>query len=671
MEGLDYLSHSIDQKSASLKILVESNFERFVRAKTTIDSVYKEMRNQGTEPVPERSQAYVRPRNSAHFRSTSGQSSTALSKGVNKALPSDKKKNALVKESEYGVQGIKAPLIEAAVKAEEVWGPVLGGRDREENLKTILASVEKCQGTLEVGVAISESIKRKDYEKLAEEYTRARGYVDDARRIADIAIQNQAQLSESQVHQIVITARMWLDVEEQIKQFKRDVWRRLTSEQANIATPMDRSQQDDHVTLIKILLELGVEDNPIWVWLLGRYDNLKNKMNLMFERSRVEIEVLRRRLANGEKPSLQAVAIHLKNPIRHGAEDKAKKVDSAPVLELWNLIYASMNNLLSMQGVLGEVLGFWEKAQAHIDGKAQKTLPVGIDGSSRKHHQLSSDGVRHLQDGAAELIDILREHVASFFADPPIEDISSLYSPLPPTPQSPRSPKTPTTALLSPQFAQDSRFKFDAQNPPPSSPKKGEPWEDFAFWPPYANSLSGVHYLGKILVLVGTAASEMASVRPVSISNNSLEKLKTVVSGARERSARAICAAWNSDAEMCKVLEDWTRAPDRRDMTRMPSNFSTFEEAVMSGLQKILYLSEVTSTKSGSANIIVPPPSKLLQMVRSQLVTSLYKALSGMVENAEKPVNISTIGGIDQDLSLAIQGPTDGASDIIDPSNRV
>jgi exocyst complex component 2 len=41
-------------------------------------------------------------------------------------------------------------------------------------------------------------------------------------------------------------------------------------------------------------------------------------------------------------------------------------------------------------------------------------------------------------------------------------------------------------------------------------------------------------------------------------------------------------------------------------------------------------------TKSGPADVVLPPPAKLLQMVRSQFVTTLYKALSGMVENAEK-----------------------------------
>ena len=42
--------------------------------------------------------------------------------------------------------------------------------------------------------------------------------------------------------------------------------------------------------------------------------------------------------------------------------------------------------------------------------------------------------------------------------------------------------------------------------------------------------------------------------------------------------------------------------------------------------------------KSSSVDVVFPPPAKLLQMVRSQFVTTLYKALSGMVENAEKAV---------------------------------
>ncbi|KAF6225296.1 hypothetical protein HO173_012847 [Letharia columbiana] len=638
LQGLDFLSRSIDQKSASLKVLVESNFERFVRAKTTIDNVYSEMRNQGAEPEQDRSRTHSRvtSRGSTHFRNASGQGPLSPGRGANKPLQSDKRKNALTKESEYGVQGIKAPLIEVAVKAEEIWGPALGGREREGSLKSVMDSVDKSHEILKVGKAVSECIKRNDYEGLVREYSGARKYTEDARQIASNASNGHAQLTDSQVHQIVITGRMWSEVEDRIEHFKRDIWRKLTNVQNNATSSTERNAQDDHMALIGILLELGVEDNPIWVWLLSRYDHLKNKINATFERSRVEIEVLRRRLANIEPPFSRVVASHLQSPARKDADETSKDLDTPPVLELWDLIYNSLNNLLSVQGgILGEVIEFWGNAQTFIDGKGQKTLPIGIDGRSRKHHRLSTDGVKDLQNGAAELVGILQENIYSFFADPPIEDISMLYSPTTPT------PVTPQSATLSPYAHQDSRFKFDENHPPPPSLRRGEAWEEFAFWPPYANSLSGVHYLEKLLTLLGSAASEAIAMRPIASGHTLSEKLRTMVTSARERSARAACAAWGRDAEMCKVMEDWSRANDQPELTNMPARFSALENTVLSGMQKILYIPEAAVTKSGSVAVVSPPTAKLVQMVRSQFVTSLYKALSGMVENAEssKPHN--------------------------------
>lgn len=639
LQGLDFLSHSIDQKSASLKVLVESNFERFVRAKTTIDNVYAEMRSQGAEAIPEKSRTHSRvtSKSSAHFRNLSGQGPPTPNRGIHKPLPSDKKKHALTKESEYGVQGIKAPLIEVAVKAEEIWGPALGGREKEGALKVVMESLEKNRGIFELTTAISESIKRKEHESLLDEYTQARKHVEEAREIADTALERQLPLSEPQIHQIVITARMWAEVEDRIDDYKRTIWRALTNAPATLVVKTRGGQYEESMAQIGILLELEVEDNPIWLWLLSRYDYVKTRLIASFDRSRVEIEVLRRHLANAEAPVPRIIASHLKTSTNPTLDEKIKGLDTAPIIELWDLIFDSFSNLLSVQdGILGEVIEFWEKAQTFIDGKAQKSLPVGINGRSRVHHRLSADNLNHLVQGTTELIEILRENIFSFFADPPIEDISMLYSPLPPP-----TPKTPKSATLSPFAHQDSRFKFDANNPPPPSPRRGEVWEEFAFWPPHANSLSGAHYLGRLLALLGAAASEMLGMRQVASANLS-EKLRALIASVRERSTRAICAAWNRDAEACKVLEDWTRSAERRDLTAMPAYFSAFEAAVLSGMQKILYIPEAASSRSGSTTVVSPPPAKLLQMVRSQFVTTLYNALSGMVENAEKATTHSS-----------------------------
>lgn len=663
LQGLDFLSRSIEKKSASLKVLVESNFERFVRAKATIDNVYTEMRDQGreTDTAPKRPHSRHASK-SGHSRGPSGVLSPGL--GSNKPLPSDKKKNALVKESEYGVQGIKAPLYEASVKAEEVYGPALGGREKEEILKAILTSFDKHRGLFEVGASLQDAVKRKDYEALVEEYTRARKYADEARSIVENSSYKRVPLGDAEIHTIIVTARMWADVEQQIDAFRRDAWRRLTSMHFSKQSDSEEGKPEEYMELISVMLEIGVEENPIWFWLLSRYDFLKNKITATCERSKVEIEILRRHLANGEKPTPRVIATHLRSAATQGRSGETARTDTAKVIEFWEHTQGSMSTLLSTQGgILGEVIEYWETARSFIDGTAQKNLPTGIDGQSRQHHRLSNDGVRELEKGVIELINVIREHLLTFFSDPPIDDISLLFSPLPPNTPTPTTPRTPLSAsaaaaaggTLSPLT--DSRFRFDPANIPPPSPSRGHAWEKYAFWPPHANALSGAHYLSKTLSLIGAAASEMASLRLPEDGAGGAggggatprlgELLRTLVAAVRERCVQAVCAAWNADAESVKLLQDWTRgssgnsgsgggsgAAGRSDLTAMPARFAALEAALLACLQKMLYVSEAVA-RQGGADVVVPPSAKLLQMVRSQFVASLYKALSGMVENAE------------------------------------
>jgi exocyst complex component 2 len=621
LHGLEVLSKSIDQKSASLKVLVESNFERFVRAKRTIDNVYKEMKYRGVEPDSNRNH-HSRRASRNNFRASSGDQ-------VGMAHPAldSKKKNALTKESEYGVLGIKTPLLDVSAKAEEVWGPALGGREKEDSLKAMSTTVERYKEFYECNGAVADAIKRKDYETLVEEYAKAKRFADDAKKLTEDL--GTSSPTDSQIRKILLAARLWHDVEEQIEDFKRDVWRRLIAMQnlnpkaeGNIGSPLDQ-----HMELIGILLELGVTDNPIWVWLLSRYDHLKNKIQTTSDRSKIEIEIIRRRLANSPRPSPQAIASHLRSLGHLTADERPTSVDSPEVIEFWEKVYSFMHSMLSAQGILGEVLEFWQTVRSFIEGQAQETLPVGIHGDSRQHHRLSEQGTIDLQKGTAELIDMVRDCVFAFFADPPIEDISSLFSPMA------TSPQTPGTAPMTPSALRG--FNIDPNNLPPPSPKRGEAWEKFAFWPPWSNSVSGVHYLAKMLALVGTGTSEMAAIGPVGNGDGQiLERLRTLVGSARERSVTAICASWNMDADNIKHLEDWRRSPEKRDLTRMPSYFGSFEGTILTGMQKILYISE--AIVKPDSDVVLPPPAKLLQMVRSQFVTTLYRALSGMVENAEK-----------------------------------
>ncbi|THW13667.1 exocyst complex component Sec5 [Aureobasidium pullulans] len=643
LNGLDFLSRSIEQKSASLKLLVESNFERFVKAKATIDNVYTEMRTQGQQAMPvspghqRRHSRHTSRGGISHFRTPSG----ALTPTVINKLP-DKKKNALTKESEYGVLGIKAPLIELGAKAEEVWGPALGGREKEEDLKSVLSYVEQNRDVFGIGQALQDAIRKKDYDSLVSEYNRAKKLANDATRKAETS----QELSDSDVHQILVAAKVWSDAQSQIGAFKRESRKQLSAARTRRSTPSTAGQPDTTMTLIATLLQIDMDDNPITFWLFSRYNNLKEKLTRSFDRMRIEIEVSRRRLASAEPPTLQTSKLHLQSAVANFVQDRNSNnepnaMDASKIIDFWEKVQSALNSLLSSQGgLLSEIVEFWETAESFISHKAQRNLPTGVFSSEggRQHLDLREDEISRLRHSATDLLNSMRENVFSFFVDSPVEDISSLFSPVPATPD------TPSSSLASDQRM----FSFDVNNIPEPSPKRGESWEKFAFWAPYANSLSGVHYLSNILLLVGTSAGEVASLSLVRDNYRMAEQLKTMVSGVRERCIQAVCAAWNVDSDKTRYLEDWSRHSDRRDLTNMPYRFSAFEETILGDMQKILYISGAMS-RPGYEDVVGPPPTKLLQMVRHQFITSIYKTLSGAVENAEKNKKLEESGIVDPD----------------------
>ncbi|KAI5286973.1 hypothetical protein KEM54_006342 [Ascosphaera aggregata] len=595
LQGLDCLSRSIDQKSASLKVLVESNFERFVRAKATIDNVYNEMRDQRGKGKED------------------DESSDTASKYV------------LTRENEYGIKSIRIPLVEASVRAEEVWGPALIGRQREDDLKSVINAMEKHRAIYEVGGNVRKFIRQRDYDAVVAEYTRARSFATDARLLAECTVENQGTLTDEQVHTIIITGKMWVNVEEQIRAFKRDLWKRLSNIQANSEDYDTEGPVEEYMKIIIALLELGVSDNPVWIWLLGRYDFLKSKITVFCDRSKVEIEIIRRQLASGEQPTPHKIAPFLRLQNRDGTRNPTERLDRDSVVQMWELVLAYLKKLLSLEnGMLGEALDFWATIQSFINGERQKMLPAGYDGESSKHHQLLDDQIKDLRTGVIELLNLIRKNTHALFVEPPIEDVSTLLTPSP--------PNTPLQHLVS----TESRFRSDLKNIPPASPKVGEFWEEFAFWPPWATSLSGAHYLSQFMALVGTAAVEMSASNIVG-RGGFFEKLRVLVSATREHCVRAICASWNKDVEYCKYLEEWVRDTERRNITKMPVLFASFEIAILSGLQNIIFVSEAKG-KSRGFEVISAPPAKLLQMVRTQFVTSVYKTLSGMVESAEHPI---------------------------------
>ena len=661
LQGLRYLEQSIEQKSASLKVLVESNFERFVRAKATIDNVYTEMRNQGIEQGSAVTSP-PSPRGYRHSRQVSRQSGMhqRITSTSSTAPPPQPSKHALRKETEYGVKGVKGPLLEVAQKAEDVWGPALGGKEREASLKAVAEAVEKDRALYELGSEVTHASQQRNYERVVDLYGQARMYANQATSLGEQSAQSGQTLNDDQVHKLLVTGRMWADVQDQVKNIKREIWRRLSNLQKTSAG-QSRNHGEEHMDLIGVLLELGVEDNPIWVWLLSRYDNLKNKIAAVTERSKVEIEYIRRRLAAAEAPSPEVAASFL----RAASRDPPEPVDNQEILDFWKTISTYVNKLLSLtDGLLGEVMDFWEAAKSFMDGSKQKALPVGYEGESRKHHRLSDAGVRDLSNGAIELVNLIRDSLFALFAESPTEDISSIFSAL-----ANGTPKTPATPMFSP--SEGRLGNIDETNLPPPSPNKGDAWEDFAFWPPHSNALSAIQSITKMLVALSVGCGEMVSIDPVQRNTTSCDKIKLLINSTRDRCVNAVCMAWSKDSENCRHLENWLRSADKRNQTRLPTYFSAYEKSVLTGMQQILYFSEGIS-KPAARSLITPPTSKHTQMIRQTFTESVFFILRGMLENANQTVKTDSDEWVV--VSEAFQNATGDSSTQtsynIDASNR-
>lgn len=623
IRGMDNLLRSIDQKSASLKVLVETNFERFVRAKATIDNVYMEMRNQGAEQPD--TNAPPSPKGTRHNRQISRNSMAhqRLASVGNTVTPAKPSKNALRRETDYGTKGVKEPLLEIAQRAEDVWGPALSGREREANLKAVAEEVEKNRQLYELGAELSSAIQQKSYERIVDLYRSARLSVDQAASVAQRATSTDQPLTDHQVHTILVTGRMWTDIQEQITALKQLLWRSLGSPQD---TSLDQGQPraDAHMELISVLLELGVEDSPVQVWLFSRYDHLKNKIATVTQRSKIEIEILRRRLAAADAVQAHEAAAYL----RAAAKDQSEHRDSELVVGFWTTVTSYVNKLVSLtDGLLGEVISFWSTSKSFIDGTKQRALPAGYNGESQKHHRLSEAGVHDLAKGVVELVELIRASLHSLFAEPPTEDISSLY-----TPATGDIAKTPQSPLFSPSEGRVGNI--DERSAPSLLPSRGELWDNYAFWPPRSNALSAVYHIEKMLTMLAHGASEMSTLDPVARDDRLVDGLKDIINTARERCILVVCAAWNADCSSHLYLEDWTRPQDRRDLTRLPSYFTAYQRAVVSGIQQILSLAN--AVRASSRTLVLPPSSSSTASVRRHFLDSVTLFATGLLISMEQ-----------------------------------
>ncbi|KAK9452938.1 hypothetical protein V1511DRAFT_506785 [Dipodascopsis uninucleata] len=458
--------------------------------------------------------------------------------------------------------------------------------------------------------------------------------------------------TESAVQQRSIIELVWKEVEDVVEDYKRDVWETLgqTRPDDNFLKPMS------------ILLELGVEDNPIWVWLQTIVDDLRSKLIDSFDKLNSSLLVIRQDLqkenvTNDELAESLLMAItKYSGAIQNDVPRDQKSID-----QMWTLLFSLISEVTKY--FEKQISLFWGCASSFLNGYYQRNLPMGQNGESRSHLTFSESEAATIRNDGKDLVDIFASRLTEFFEnsvelstektpnfearDQVLSDTDgrntslrdNLNNGLNTYSTDPDSSSSSVCLSASAVLANNLRNDRNSENSDlatshlklveqPISSNLGRNYNLYAFLPVSANAIGTSFYLSQIIGVIGTSASRLAG---LSISSEHVEILREMMGTIRERCIDATCLTWQQDAKKFKLLEDW-KVSKSRSGTKIPSFFLHYQILVLDGLQRVLFVNE--AERVFNVSVVLPPSSRLISSIKTQFVNTIFLSLDGLVKVA-------------------------------------
>ncbi|PWN37481.1 uncharacterized protein FA14DRAFT_14429 [Meira miltonrushii] len=270
--GNAFLKHSIEQRSEALRILVESNFDKFVAVKATTDGVYREMRESKEGPLHE--------------------------------------------ENEYGIGRLKGILGNASAKADQVFMPVLENNLKAVKLRSTLSVFERSRFFFNLPGSLGEAIEAGKYDQALRDYKRGK-YLMESRpgQLLTLTTSNSANLAglsdvnsnpanaKQHAQQQRVFAKVW-DAVEATMQDMRD---RLLKQLQEPRRPVEEQEKT-----IEILQELDIGQDPVAVFLESQHMHIRNLMRKSFDTGIAKVEA----------------ASSIEGLVNHGENERAKDLQA-------------------------------------------------------------------------------------------------------------------------------------------------------------------------------------------------------------------------------------------------------------------------------------------------------------------------------------------------------
>ncbi|KAK2461007.1 hypothetical protein APHAL10511_006948 [Amanita phalloides] len=242
VDGMAHLKSSIDARSQDVRKLVEDNFDKFVVVKSSADALHAEM-----------------------------------------------KEGLLSPETDYASYPLREKLRMAALKANQVFLPVLENASKAQKLRTTLGVFERSKFFFNLPSFIIESLEAGRYEQALRDYKKGKLLMESRPgQLLPIGPSGQGDPSAEQ-QQKRILEKVWGNVEKAMTEMKNALHSQLQN--------LNRTVEEQEKT-IEILMDLQGNEDPIWVYFDHRHKHILDQMNKAYKSAVANMESVAENGAN-------------------------------------------------------------------------------------------------------------------------------------------------------------------------------------------------------------------------------------------------------------------------------------------------------------------------------------------------------------------------------------